>query len=89
MHIASTSVLKTDPGNHDCNGFLKIFASAAKTVTRVGAARFYALIQKLGVEFRNCIVATPSKSRAAASNHGLSEIALGVFLNCSRHLRLS
>jgi hypothetical protein len=81
--------LKIGPGNHDCNGFLKIFASAAKTVTRVTAARFYALIQKLGVEFHNCIVATPPKSRAVTSNHGLSEIALGVFVTRSRRSRLS
>jgi hypothetical protein len=72
--------LKIGPGNHDCNGFLKNFASAAKIVTLVGAARFCARIQKLGVEFRNCSVATCSKSRAATSNHGLSEIALGVFV---------
>jgi hypothetical protein len=80
--------LKNGPGNHDCNGFLKNFASAAKTVTRVTGARFYALIQKLGVEFHNCIVATPSKSPAAPSNHGLSEIALGVFVTRSRRSRL-
>jgi hypothetical protein len=81
--------LKIGPGNHDCNGFLKIFASAAKTVTLVGGAGFYALIQKLGVEFRNCSVATQPKSRATSSNHGLSEIALGVFVTRSRRPRLS
>ena len=81
--------MKIGPGNHDCNGFLKNFASAAKTVTRVGGARFYALIQKLGVEFRNCSVATQPKSRATSSNHGLSEIALGVFVTRSRRSRLS
>ena len=81
--------MKNGPGNHDCNGFLKNFASAAKTVTLVGAARFYALIQKLGVEFHNCSVATQPKSRATSSNHGLSEIALGVFVTRSRRSRLS
>ena len=81
--------MKNGPGNHDCNGFLKNFASAAKTVTLVGAAGFYALIQKLGVEFHNCSVATQPKSRAASSNHGLSEIALGVFVSRSRRPRLS
>jgi hypothetical protein len=79
--------LKKRPDNHDCNGFLKNFASAAKFVTLVGAARFCARIQKLGVEFRNCSVATPSKSRATTSNHGLSEIALGVSLDRSRRLK--
>jgi hypothetical protein len=72
--------LKTAPGNHDCNGFLKFFASAAKIVTAADAARFCSLIQKLGVEARNCSVATPAKSRTTTSNHGLSEIVLGVFL---------
>ena len=81
--------MKIGPGNHDCNGFLKNFASAAKTVTLVGAEGFYALIQKLGVEFRNCSVATQPKSRATSSNHGLSEIALGVFVTRSRRSRLS
>ena len=81
--------MKTGPGNHDCNGFLKNFASAAKTVTLVGAARFYARIQKLGVEFHNCSVATQPKSRAVPSNHGLSEIELGVFVSRSRRSRLS
>ena len=81
--------MKIDPGNHDCNGFLKNFASAAKIVTLVRAARFYALIQKLGVEFRNCSVATPAKSPAVRSNHALSEIALGVFVTRSRRSRLS
>jgi hypothetical protein len=81
--------LKTAPGNHDCNGFLKIFANAVKIVTMADGARFYALIQKLGVDARNCSVATPAKSRATTSNHGLSEIVLGVFLTRSRRSRLS
>jgi hypothetical protein len=81
--------LKIGLGNHDCNGFLKYFASAAKIVTLVGAARFYALIQKLGVECRDCSIATPAKSPAVTSNHGLSEIALGVFVTRSRRSRLS
>jgi hypothetical protein len=81
--------LKSGRGNHDCNGFLKNFASAAKIVTRVRAAGFSALIQKLGVEFRNCSVATPRMSPATAANHGLSEITLGVFVTRSRRSRLS
>jgi hypothetical protein len=72
--------LKSGRGNHDCNGFLKYFASAAKIVTRAGLAGFCTLIQKLGVEFRNCSVATPEKSPAVTSNHGLIEISLGVFV---------
>jgi hypothetical protein len=81
--------LKSGPGNHDCNGFLKNFASAAKIVTKADGPRFCTLIQKLGVEFRNCSVATHAKSHTAISNHGLSEIALGVFLTRSRRSRLS
>jgi hypothetical protein len=80
--------LKIGPGNHDCNGFLKNFASAAEIVTLLDAAGICALIQKLGVECRNCSVATPAKSPAARSNHALSEIALGVFVTRSRRSRL-
>jgi hypothetical protein len=81
--------LKNGPGNHDCNGFLKYFASAAKIVTVACVAGFCALNQKLGVEFRVCTIATPAKSHATGSNHGLSEIALGVFVIRSRRSRLS
>jgi hypothetical protein len=72
--------LKAGRGKHDCSGFLKYFASAAKIVTRLGVAGFCALIQKFGVGFRICSVAIPEKSPAATSNHGLIEISLGVFL---------
>jgi hypothetical protein len=73
--------LKTGPGNHDCNGFLKNFASAAEIVTIADGVRFCPLFQKLGVELRNGSLATPAKSQATTSNHGLSEFQLGVFLN--------
>jgi hypothetical protein len=72
--------LKNGAGNHDCNDFLKNFASAAKTVTQVGAQGFCARIQKLGVERRNCSIATQPVSPATTSNHGLREIAHGVFV---------
>ena len=72
--------MKNGAGNHDCNDFLKNFASAAKTVTQVGAQGFCARIQKLGVERRNCSIATQPKTPESATNHGLREIAHGVFV---------
>jgi hypothetical protein len=89
IHIAASSVLKTGPGNHDCNGFLKFFASAAKIVTMADAARFCARIQNLGAAALDCSIATQPKSRTPTSNHGLSEIVLGVFLTRSRRPRFS
>ena len=81
--------MKNAPGNHDCNGFLKNFASASKIVTVADDAGFCAANQKLGVAFRTCSVATRAKSLAPDSNHGLSEISLGVFVTRSRRSRLS
>jgi hypothetical protein len=89
IHIAASSVLKTGSGNHDCNGFLKFFASAAKIVTMADAARFCARIQNLGAAALDCSIATQPKSRTPTSNHGLSEIVLGVFLTRSRRPRFS
>jgi hypothetical protein len=81
--------LKNGPGNYDCNGFLKNFASAAKIVTKTAGPRFCTLIQKLGVERRTGSIATHAKSQTAMSNHGLSEITRGVFLTRSRRPWLS
>ena len=81
--------MKTGPGNHDCDRSVKYFASAAKNVTAASDARFCAVFQNLEAAFRECSVATPTKSQAAPSIHRLSEIMLGVFLSRSRRSRLS
>jgi hypothetical protein len=64
----------------DCNGFLKIFASASRIVTMPDRARFSTLFQKLGVGLHDGSIATPAKTRSLTSNHGLSEFSLGVSL---------